>query len=124
MHPYERHAHNWRVPKAMRLETERKEKNVDSIRSKSQPRNWAEFNHEFICRQRGGMGRGEERGNGMVGVAKVVLSSFSECSFLLYSGGDKSYPGFYFTALESHPFLDREFENWLVAGWKQIQFGV
>ena len=48
----------------------------------------------------------------MVGVTKV-LGSISECSF--DSGGDKSHPSFYFAAVQFHPFLDRKFEDGLVA---------
>ena len=64
---------------------------VGSTVRRSQPRNWAECIHEFICRQWVGSGRSEESGDGVVGVAKV-MSSIIECSF--DSGSDKSYPGF------------------------------
>ena len=39
---------------------------------KSQPRNWAEFIHEFIGRQWAGSGRSEERADDVIGVAKVT----------------------------------------------------
>ena len=44
---------------------------------RSQPRNWAEFIHEFIYRQWVGSSRSEESGDGVVGSAKA-LSSISQ----------------------------------------------
>ena len=48
-------------------------------------------------------------------VATIVLlgSIREQCSFDS-AGSDKSYPGFYFAALEFHLFLDGEFKDWLV----------
>ena len=90
--PYKRHAHIWHEPNAMRLtRKERKEKkNVCRLDLWSQPRNWAQFIHEFICRLWVGLSRSAERGNGRVGVAKAAFGSINERSF--DSGSDKSYP--------------------------------
>ena len=57
----------------------------------SQPRNWAEFIHEFIDRHWVGPYRSEKSCDGVVGVEKV-LSSVGEAS--LDSWSDKSYLGF------------------------------
>ena len=47
---------------------------------RSQPRNWAEFIHEFIGPQRAGSDRSEEHSDDVIGVAKA-LRSISEGSF-------------------------------------------
>ena len=51
--PYARQTHNWREPKALRLE---KEKKIFCCEFDlwSQPRHWSEFIHEFISRHRVG----------------------------------------------------------------------
>ena len=65
---------------------------------RSQPRNWAQFIHEFIghqwvrpCR------RSEESYDVVIGVAKI-FSSVGKGSHDSWS--DKSYPGFQFSAVE------------------------
>ena len=60
-----------------------------------------------------GLCRSEEIGDVVIGVSKV-LSSVGKGSLDRWS--DKSYPGFYFSAVQSHRFLYWKFKDWLVTG--------
>ena len=92
---------------------EKKRKNLFELDIWSQPRNWSEFIHKFICRRWVWSCRSEEVGDVVIGIVKV-LSSVGKGP--LDGWSDKSYPGFYFAAVEFQPFLDLKFEDWLVAG--------